>query len=1225
MKKTQIIELLNTIKNTLISFISITMFVLFGVGIFLGLDWTAKDLKYKLNNRYDEDNFHDLEIYYPYGVSKNDVNRLKKISGIDEIESFFYGFEFFKKDNKVGQAKIVSLTNDIDLYFGLRGRLPENEHEILVEEGSAYGQGLKIGDKVTFYGEEAKQDYILNKITNQDNVNLDELVEISKQDYSYLKCNEVEIVGTIKNPEYISMSKASYGTSNRTGVQVDAIFYTNYDSLNEDIINGYNSVLIKNNNLKNKYTFSDEYLKLSEDFSNDVKDIANQIGKDSYQRVKNKTDNILLDASKALDDAHIELLNAQNDIDKALIEWNDNLEIINDYKKTLNEAKILLQENEEKLNEAAIEIAKGDSELASAIQKYNILSSEIEEFKTTYSSIKSSSERLYEYFTSGMETAQMLVYLSEYFSFDVETIINRENIEIIIDLLSNEIIKENIELLEEFEENKEEAIESIVNFIIDYMEEYYIETDPSQLDEVATYVYEGIIDIKERLQAIDNTRIIYLEALIELAEYDDELYNKTIGEYQSKVDYIQKTIIENLQESIDIINEYFGEDGLYIALINNVDYYINEAFTKIDELLVDANNQIEEGRNLLSSYKAQYSEALNEFKTKKQEYIDGTNELEKGIETLNSAKQKIDDSQKELDEYTKEYEDKSERYNELVDIADQIKDYGTIIQTRNVNPGYIYLELLSNIISKLKTNLGGLFLIISLFICYSVVTRNVFDQSKQIGTKKALGLSQKEVTLSFVLYSGITVIIGGIFGVVLAYCVVEKMLIPLIVKSFTFARYAEYFSFKDALLLIGIEFILIEVITLFACKGVLKTSTVKLLKGFEPASGKKRFYEKFKIWNKLSLLTKTIINNIFNDKQRVFATLIGIIGCTALVVSSIMLRNNVLRSFDKQYEEYFIFDHMVYYDSNNDEASKQIENILIENDVNYSNVYYSIGYVYNDKFEKLLVKEFIYDDIDSFSKLVKFDTHDGKQFDYNGAWLNESVKVNYKLDNQESIILSEINGGETKIDLNGFYKYYFYNPILFMNSTTYEHYFDKDKPCCNTFIIDTENIDISKINAQLENIDGYLNTFNYYQYCKGDAEVFRTIATAIVGLYSFISVLMSIFVLLNLLNTFVMEKKSELIVLMINGFTSKDAKRYIYFDTVIMTIIGVIVGVVVGYFAGIGAIGAFESKFMYLLHDLDFYACIIGASLTIVLTYIMTKVAIKKIDKFKLTDINRIN
>ena len=115
------------------------------------------------------------------------------------------------------------------------------------------------------------------------------------------------------------------------------------------------------------------------------------------------------------------------------------------------------------------------------------------------------------------------------------------------------------------------------------------------------------------------------------------------------------------------------------------------------------------------------------------------------------------------------------------------------------------------------------------------------------------------------------------------------------------------------------------------------------------------------------------------------------------------------------------------------------------------------------------------------------------------------------------------------------------------------------------------------------------------------------------------------FVLLNLLNTFVMEKKSELIVLMINGFTSKDAKRYIYFDTVIMTIIGVIVGIVVGYFAGIGAIGSFESKFMYLLHDLDFYACIIGASLTIALTYIMTKVAIKKIDKFKLTDINRIN
>lgn len=1222
MKKTQIIELIQTIKKTIVSFVSITIFVMLGVCVFLGFDWTATSFKYKLNNHYDSDNYHDLEIYYPYGVNKEDLEKLKDVPGVDEIECSYFCYEFFKKGNESGLGKIVSITNELDLCFDLKGRLPENENEILIDEGSAYLQGLEIGDKVTFYGKEAEEDYVLNTICNYQDLDLDQFININKNNHSYLKSKEVEIVGTIKNPEYISMSKAAYGISTRSGIQVNAIFYTNYDSFDKDVVNNYNQVLIRNNDLRNKYTFSDEYLKLSEEFVENIKDTANQIGKDNYQNVKNKANNIIADASKALDDANAKLLKAQSDINDATNEWTQNSKTLNSYRKSIDEAKKLLDENEIKLNDAMQEIAEGESQLASAIHQYNEQSQKIEKYRTTYNKIKSASQRLHTYFINGLDDVQASLYLAEELGFDVKTIINRENINTIIDFLKDETIKEYIGIIEEFENNKDEVVELMTDFIIEYVEKYYGEIDPQTINDNVQYIYDKVISIKARLQALDDTRISYLDALIELSEYDDVLFNETVEGYQSIVDYVIEMLSQNILDNIELIKEYFGDGGLYTILINSVDVYISEAFNNADIELRDAYEKIEDGRNLLSSYKNEYNEALDEFNAKKQEYLDATIELENGKNALAKAKQTIDDSQKELDEHIKEYENNKDKYNEFVGVIDQVKDYGTVVQTRNVNPGYIYVELLSDIVSKLKTNLGGLFLIISLFICYSVITRNVHVQVKQIGTKKSLGLSQKEITLSFVLYAAITVVIGGSIGIVLAYCVVEELLVPILSQSFTFARHAEYFNIKDVLLLVGLEFILIEGVTLFACKKVLKTQTIELLKGIQSTNEKERFYEKFSIWNKTSLFLKTIINNAFNDSQRVFATIFGIMGCTTLVVSSIMLRNNVLNSFDKQYDRYFLFDTMICYDST-DLASDEIGKILKENNIEYSDVYYSIGYAYNDKFDKLLVKEFIYEDIDSFSKLVKFDTHDGQDFNYNGAWLSESVKIYYNLENQESIIFNESTGNKANINLNGFYKYYYYKPILFMDAVTYEKCFDSKQPHNNVFIINSKDIDLYKLNSQLESVDGYLSTFEYYDYCKNEVEVFKTIATAIVSIYLIISVLMSIFVLLNLIKTFVMEKKNELIVLMINGFSRKDAKKYIYLDTIVMTIIGTVLGVIVGYLAGVAGIGSFESKYMYLLHNLDFFACAIGILLSISLTFIMASIAIKKIDNYKLTDINK--
>ena len=79
--------------------------------------------------------------------------------------------------------------------------------------------------------------------------------------------------------------------------------------------------------------------------------------------------------------------------------------------------------------------------------------------------------------------------------------------------------------------------------------------------------------------------------------------------------------------------------------------------------------------------------------------------------------------------------------------------------------------------NKLKFSLGSLFIIIGTLVCYSVISRLVNDQIIRIGTKKAIGLYQREILLSYLSYTGLALIIGLMFGCLVAFGVVEQILI----------------------------------------------------------------------------------------------------------------------------------------------------------------------------------------------------------------------------------------------------------------------------------------------------------------------------------------------------------------------------------------------------------------------------------------------------------------
>ena len=134
---------------------------------------------------------------------------------------------------------------------------------------------------------------------------------------------------------------------------------------------------------------------------------------------------------------------------------------------------------------------------------------------------------------------------------------------------------------------------------------------------------------------------------------------------------------------------------------------------------------------------------------------------------------------------------------------------------------------------------------------------------------------------------------------------------------------------------------------------------------------------------------------------------------------------------------------------------------------------------------------------------------------------------------------------------------------------------------------------------------------------------FASVSGAVVAIYLALAALMAVVVLLNLNVMFIDEKKRELIVLMINGFSVKDAKRYIYNDTIVLTVIGIVLGVVLGCVMGAVTVGSVEPSTASFVKDVDPMAVLVGVVGSAALALIMSVIALRRIPKFELTDINK--
>jgi len=538
--------------------------------------------------------------------------------------------------------------------------------------------------------------------------------------------------------------------------------------------------------------------------------------------------------------------------------------------------------------------------------------------------------------------------------------------------------------------------------------------------------------------------------------------------------------------------------------------------------------------------------------------------------------------------------------------------------SRDNNASLSMVCTIAEMLGVMKYNMSIPFFLISILVAYSSVSRIVYKDSSYIGTKKAIGMNDCPIYTVYMLFSISASLGGAIIGVIISRVIIEPLFLKLMNKTFMFPQPVYAFNVSDVIIPILIEVCFIGAASYIAVSKTLKKDVLSLIVGDNIPEYGNSFYENKPWFQRLPLIYKCIFRNVLNDKRRVCATLIGISGCTALVVLAISLFSAVQKSFDSQFNKLQDYKYIVYFDSETETASVEIGDILNKRKINHALVYTTnIKLIAPD--EKSTVSGMMVPQTD-FGDLISIYSMNGEKTELtDGVWLNCAFSEFYDIDVNDNFSFIDASSVERFVSCGGVYEYYMQCPRIILNTETYRGIFGEEA-VMNAFLVSGKDVDAVTLEKLFSDTDGYICTFDYYSRMKGTFATFLAITYAVSSLYLILSFLMAVFILLDLLVMFTEEKKQELVTMMINGYSVKYAKRYIYSDTIGLTVIGILLGIIIGTILGKWNLYSMTSELSYYIQDVDPFAWLAGGLISSVSTFVICIFALRRIDTFSLTN-----
>jgi len=373
----------------------------------------------------------------------------------------------------------------------------------------------------------------------------------------------------------------------------------------------------------------------------------------------------------------------------------------------------------------------------------------------------------------------------------------------------------------------------------------------------------------------------------------------------------------------------------------------------------------------------------------------------------------------------------------------------------------------------------------------------------------------------------------------------------------------------------------------------------------------------------LSILQKAIVNNFLNEKNRVISTIIGVAGVTMLIVSPLTCYFNVMDCYHRHFDDYYYFDYIVNFDETESFAEKKLSDVLDRYNIDYSALHIMNATIENREEGTTSFKFYVPMDRADFHKLVHIEGVNGETYEpYRGAWMTQAYMDYYRIPAGTQIEFSDVIDDSVKVTIDGIAKHYLMDNAGYMDKETYEKYFEEPAEV-NAFILNSGGVPLKKLESDLKAIEGFTNIQDYKSDAKENFDAVRLLLLGMAFIYGVLAVIVAVLVILNLFYMYIDEKKNEIIILRINGYSLEQAKKYIYSDNRFTSTISILIGIALGEFFGCYSVSTYISKSSYYDTSFDIKSAVIGFAIAFIIVLVMNNKSQKRIDGLQLSDINK--
>ena len=1173
MKKTRWIVLLRDIRKTWVSFLSIIVFVSLGVAIFLGIKWNEPALSQAMDRYLDEHRYHDLQMVFPYGFTEDDAAAVAALDGVSAVEGAYNAYGTAQVGGDRCILNIQSLTDTMDHAEVLEGELPAAADEVAVERLLAEALELHLGDTLP--------------------------ISALRGGKPCLKNSEFTITAIVEHPSFTrTETDYSRGFTDIGDGSADGYVLVAKTAFDTEMYDGcFSQLLIRVTGLDALNSLGSVY----QQKAGALKEKLEALG---AQRAALRSDDLYDRAGEQIADAEQELADGQQELESGKQEYADG-------EKRLDAAKVQIADGEKQIAENEKKLADGKQQYADGLAAYAdgaaqlragraTLTAELEEngyptdLDEAEKQLKTDREKAADIKDLLMRTLTQV----ELYNEDHDSASEEEIKQILVDTLELLGVSEDINV--ETTQDAKKAVEKAQEYLKKYGSDAVVTATVNVLLPYLKLTADqaGVNTLLGRLDAAD----------ILLASY-------TMLDKDTRLTLLMTIVVnenpdlsvapETLQALIDVVDDSLAQ--LDKGLKGIADYRAGAAaLSAASARLAEASRQIEEGEQQLADAKKKLAQAKRDYAAGTQKLAQARQDIADGEQTLAENTRLLADAQAELEDFV--------RYEQWT------------VQIRTDNPSVATAKFYAQSSRRLCYSMALLFVFVGLMVCFTSITRSINESQTIAGVQKALGFRSREILAHYMAYSLLAAAIGVLVGYALGFFGIESVVNDAYAKLYVIGAIANVYVVPEALVIAVVELALIALATWLPCRKLLRRPAVELLKGENYAGGRTRFYEKWRVWQRMSLYTQTTVNNLMNDGARIIATLVGITGCTALIVMSLSLRSSILSTPVRHFERIWIYDASLVSDTAVPGGHQALEQVLDESGADYTSVRREAVYIRDEtgtlNKADLIVPEDA-EDLRAFIHLDDYRTGRPLSLTDDGVIVSYTYAKHYGLKAGDTLHLLDTAGRSHDCVVSGISQHYLSSMQVVMTPSCYQHLMGWAAQS-NTLYLRYGAADRNAVAQKLQTTEGYFSLTDESAKWIAKFQEFSGSVMLVVYIGLSLSVTMALLVLLNLNIVCVNEKTNELVVMRINGFSIRAVKAYLYRDNIVLTALGILGGVGIGL-----ALGRCVLEILQKIGD-NFYTtpnltdCLIGAGLAALFSLATNLIALRRVNTLSVSDLSRV-